>query len=102
MKKILFITDNNIATSMLVEGTLNAARTFCLPLEIEVVSISEGVEILRNNPPKLTLLSPSMRFFLNDQESKGLPEDAKIVVVDSNVYGALNGKAVFDIITKNS
>ena len=101
MKNILFITDNNIATRLLVENTMGVARDKCYPIQISVMCEKDGIEHLRVSPCGLTLLSPSIRFYLNDRKNKGLPEDAKIVVVDSNIYGAANGAALLDVIIKN-
>jgi len=100
MKNILFITSRNAATDILLERTMESANRNNLHINIEVINEQDGMARLQQNPPDLTLFSPSMRFYLNDRISKGLPEDAVIEVVDSRVYGSLDGRAMLETIAK--
>ena len=94
MKRLLFITSPSVATDILVKRALDASRTYDFPVQIDTKGEKEGFAQLAKESFDMILLSPLLRYVLNDSDKKELFKDTPIYLVDSMIYGSLNGEAI--------
>jgi len=94
MKRLLFITSPGRATDILVKRALEASKTYDFPVQIDVGDDKEGFERLAKESFDMVLLSPLLRYVLNDDDKKELFEKTPYYLVDSMIYGSLNGEAI--------
>jgi len=90
MKKILLCCSSGMSTSMMVNKMRTVAKENNVPVEVDAVGLdkfSEAVKVY-----DVILLGPQVKFKLD--EFKGIAEKygKKVAVIDSVIYGQMNGK----------
>ena len=99
MKKVLFIAPSHMSTTKLVERTIDIAKESGVEIYIEIADEAEGLRRIASEPFDVLLINPMLRYLLNNKkENAAIPRRMPTVVVDSVIYGKLDGRALFNLI----
>ena len=98
MKRILFITSGSHATDVLVKNTLSAAEIAGVEMKFEIADEAEGLRLYKQENFDILLLSPLLRFLLNEKGESEIPKKSPIEVVENTIYGSLNGEGLFKLV----
>ena len=96
MINVLMISMPAIATTILAKRVKAAARERQFAMELTVLSESEGLTCI--NEFDMLLLPPHLRHLLNMRTGFGARDGLVVKVIDSTIFGDLNGEAVLDVI----
>jgi len=96
MKNVLMISMPAIATTILAKRVKAAAHERQFAMELTVLSESEGMPCI--NEFDILLLPPHLRHLLNMRKGFGAEDGLIVKVIDSTIFGDLNGEAVLNII----
>lgn len=98
MKKVLFVCQAGMSTSLLVTKTLEAAKAKGVELTIEAYSEAEAKNHL--DGVSVILLGPQVRFLLGNIKKMVEGKNINVEVIDSISYGRMDGNALLKQITK--
>ena len=91
-KKIYLFCDAGMSTSIMVNKMMEVVKKHNLPLDITAYPVARIKEIVEKERPIAVLLGPQVRFLFNktkeEYESQGIP----VMVIDSEIYGAMDGE----------
>ncbi|GAA0115531.1 PTS sugar transporter subunit IIB [Clostridium senegalense] len=91
MKKIMLVCCAGMSTSLLVEKMEKAAAKD--NINVKIIAVGE-IDLKNHMDVDVVLLGPQVRYLLNKirktMEPKGIPVD----VIDSMMYGTMNGEKV--------
>ena len=96
MKNIVLICAAGMSTSMLVTKMEKAAAEIGYECHIQAYAVNEAPNVIPT--ADVVLLGPQVRFNLKTFRLQ-FP-DKKIELIDMQLYGTMNGKAVFDFAMK--
>lgn len=91
MKKIMLVCCAGMSTSLLVKKMQDAAAKE--NLEAEIFAIGEA-DVKNHEDVDVVLLGPQVRYLLGKMEKLMNPKGIPVSVIDSVLYGTMNGEAV--------
>lgn len=92
--RIVLVCYAGMSTSMLVAKMQKEAKERELDVDIEAIAASDLEEIGDAN---VILLGPQARYALNDVKEIADEKGIKVDVINSTIYGMMNGAAVLDM-----
>lgn len=92
--RIVLVCYAGMSTSMLVAKMQKEAKERELDVDIEAIAASDLEEIGDAN---VILLGPQARYALNDVKEIADKKGIKVDVINSTIYGMMNGAAVLDM-----
>lgn len=92
MKKILLCCSSGMSTSMLVNKMRSVATENNVPVEIDAVGLDKFQEAVKVYD--VVLLGPQVKFKLDEFREIADKHGKKVEVIDSVIYGQMNGKRV--------
>jgi len=95
MKKVLLISIPAIATTILTERIIAAAKKQGASIELTTLPEAEG--LARINEFDVLLLPPYLRYLLNRRKNLGAKRELVVKVIDSVPFGSLDGEAVLKV-----
>lgn len=98
MKKILFICQAGMSTSLLVSKTLEAAKQ--KGVDIEITALPEAQAKNNLEGVSAILLGPQVRFLLGNIKKLVEGKGINVEVIDTVSYGRMDGNAVLKQIQK--
>ncbi|ADL07052.1 PTS sugar transporter subunit IIB [Thermosediminibacter oceani] len=93
--KIVLICFAGMSTSMLVNRMKKAAAKRNIDADIVALSTSDMYEELDN--ADVILLGPQARYVLDEVREIATPKGIPVEVINSQIYGSMNGEAVLDM-----
>jgi len=93
MKRIMLVCSAGMSTSLLVTKMQQAAKE--LGQEVEIFAVAEA-ESKNQKEVHLVLLGPQVRFLLAQMQKNFAVTGTPVAVIDSMLYGTMNGKAVLE------
>jgi len=101
MKKILLISSPTIAAKILVKRTKHACNKNtrvgeAFMCDITILPKNEAKEHITSYDA--LILPPSLRYLLGKTEQINMPEGMPVAVIDSKMYGDLDGDGVLSLI----
>jgi cellobiose PTS system EIIB component len=96
MKNIVLICAAGMSTSMLVTKMEKAAAEEAYDCHIQAYAVNEAPNVIPT--ADVVLLGPQVRFNLKNFRVQY--PDKKIELIDMQLYGTMNGKAVFEFAKK--
>lgn len=95
--RIVLVCYAGMSTSMLVAKMQKVAKARNLDTEIEAIAASELDDLGDAN---VILLGPQARYALNDVKEIADEKNIPVDVINSQLYGTMNGEAVLDLALK--
>lgn len=95
--RIVLVCYAGMSTSMLVAKMQKVAKARNLDAEIEAIAASELDDLGDAN---VILLGPQARYALNDVKEIADEKNIPVDVINSQLYGTMNGEAVLDLALK--
>lgn len=92
--RIVLVCYAGMSTSMLVVRMQKVAEERGIEAEIEAIAASELEEV---GDADVILLGPQARYALNDVKEIADEKGIKVDVINSMLYGTMNGSAVLDM-----
>lgn len=92
--RIVLVCYAGMSTSMLVARMQKVAEERGIEAEIEAIAASELEEV---GDADVILLGPQARYALNDVKEIADEKGIKVDVINSMLYGTMNGAAVLDM-----
>lgn len=93
--KIVLVCFAGMSTSMLVSKMEKVAAQRGIAAEIMAIPASEIYDNLEGTD--VILLGPQARYTLDEVKSNAEPMNIPVAVIDSMLYGTMNGGAVLDM-----
>lgn len=93
MKRIMLVCSAGMSTSLLVTKMEQAAKE--IGEEIEIFAVAES-DSKNQKEVDLVLLGPQVRFLLAQMQKSFGAKGTPVAVIDSMLYGTMNGKAVLE------
>lgn len=94
MMRIVLVCYAGMSTSMLVARMQKVAQERGLEAEIEAIAASELEEV---GDADVILLGPQARYALDEVKKIADEKGIKVDVINSMLYGTMNGSAVLDM-----
>lgn len=91
MKRIMLVCCAGMSTSLLVKKMQDAAVQ--KGIEVEIFAVGEA-EAKEHEDIDVVLLGPQVRYLLSKMQKLMEPKGIPVGVIDSILYGTMNGEAV--------
>ncbi|MEW9094273.1 MAG: PTS sugar transporter subunit IIB [Clostridiaceae bacterium] len=91
MKKIMLVCCAGMSTSLLVKKMEDAATKE--NLKVEIFAVGEA-DVKNHEDVDVVLLGPQVRYLLKKMEKLMVPKGIPVKVIDSILYGTMNGEEV--------
>lgn len=91
-KKIYLFCDAGMSTSIMVNKMMEVVKKHNLPLDITAYPVARIKEIVEKERPIAVLLGPQVRFLFNKTKEEYEPQGIPVMVIDSEIYGAMDGE----------
>lgn len=93
-RSILLFCDAGMSTSIMVKKMQTVCEDHNMPFAVSAHPIAQAVDLVEKKNPVIVLLGPQVKF-MEDKMHKLLDSfDVPIDVIDSSIYGAMNGEEV--------
>ena len=101
MLKILFMTAPSTASTLLSKRIKDTAKSDGLEIDIEIASEEEVFARANVDNFDMVLVCPTLRFLFNRPEKMHIFGDTPVAVIQTQIYGSLDARAILSLIAAN-